>query len=79
MTEYIIRPDCEPVHIGGGPGISTWGTDLYYTVRVNGVPKSMPVPFPDAVPIEGTPYMAYALQSWPLNQFAIRLREGAEK
>ena len=77
MGHVMVIPDHGPVRIGDGPTIETRGIDAMDYVRVDGasVWVGMAALHLQARPIPGTPYEAYAIGSWVVGQFAIRLRE----
>ena len=88
VTGHIkVIPGAAPVRIGEGPTISTsvtgfcsWNPDPDNpgegAVIINGTETYyMPRPFPDPVPIPGTPYEAYTFGSWYIGEFAIRIRK----
>ena len=78
MEHVMVTPGYPPVRIGDGPEISLHVEDDWTpngsTIHVGDTPQFMPCPYPNPVPIHGTPYEAYALGHWSLNVFAIRLR-----
>jgi hypothetical protein len=77
MDHVMVIPNHGSVRIGDGPTIETRGADLADYVRVDGESVYVGVAslHLEPRPIPGTPYEAYALGSWILGEFAIRLRE----
>ena len=83
MEHVMVTPGYPPVRIGDGPTIEA-RSDAYRGWHTNGAGPELIIngvtvvtidwPYPLPVPIDGTPYEAYALGHWSLNVFAIRLR-----
>ena len=79
MTDpFLVRSEGPAVSIDGGLAITVRPEDRCemhaMDVWVDGAMITMPAPWPEPVPIPGTPYEAYALGEWAIGLFAIRLR-----